>query len=104
MKPADRPSYLRVLATVIGMLSRRAPLPLIAEVVVGLVLMSANVLVFFLLERLMSQVAGSGPPDHLVGPILVVGAAIVMRELLEMLADPLAVYFGGKGSSVLTAA
>ena len=104
MKPADRPSYLRVLATVIGMLSRRAPLPLIAEVIVGPVLMSANVLVFFLLERLMSQVAGSGPPEDLVGPILVVGAAIVVRELLEMLADPLAVYFGGKGSSALTAA
>ena len=60
--------------------------------------------VAFYVAAVMAQVAGSGPPDHLVGPILVVGAAIVMRELLEMLADPLAVYFGGKGSSVLTAA
>ena len=104
MKRADRPSYLRVLGTVIGLLSRRAPLPLLAQVVVGLVLMGANVLVFFLLERLMSQVAGGGPPEDLVGPILVVGAAIVMRELLEVVADPLAVYFQGKGDSELTAA
>ena len=104
MKPADRPSYARVLATVIGMLSRRAPLPLLAEVVVGVVLMAANVLVFFLLERVMAQVAGGGRPDELVGPILVVGAVIVLRELLEMLADPLSVYFGGKGASALTAA
>ena len=103
MRPADRPSYLRVLATVIGMLSRRAPLPLLAEVVVGVVLMAANVLVFFLLERVMAQVAGGGRPDELVGPILVVGAVIVLRELLEMLADPLSVYFGGKGASALTA-
>ena len=72
MKQAERPSYRRVLATVMGLLSRRAPLPLIAQVVVGLVLMSANVLVFFLLERLMSQIAGSGPAVDLVGPILVV--------------------------------
>ena len=50
MKRADRPSYLRVLGTVIGLLSRRAPLPLIAQVAAGLVLMGANVLVFFLLE------------------------------------------------------
>ena len=104
MKPADRPSYARVLATVIGMLSRRAPLPLLAEVVVGVVLMAANVLVFFLLERVMAQVAGGGPPDELVGPILVVGAVIVLRELLELLADPLSFYFGGKGASALTAA
>ena len=66
--------------------------------------MGANVLVFHLLERLMSQVAGSGPLEELVGPILVIGAAIVLRELLEMLADPLAVYFGGKGISALTEA
>ena len=104
MKRADRPSYLRVLGTVMGLLSRRAPLPLIAQVTVGLVLMGANVLVFFLLERLMSQVAGSGPPEDLVGPILVVGAVIVMRELLEVVADPLAFYLGGKGSSALTEA
>ena len=104
MRRADRPSYLRVLGTVIGLLSRRAPLPLIAQVTVGLVLMGANVLVFFLLERLMSQVAGSGPAENLVGPILVVGAVIVMRELLEVVADPLAVYLGGKGSSALTEA
>ena len=104
MKPADRPSYLRVLATVIGMLSRRAPLPLLAEVVVGVVLMAANVLVFFRLERVMAQVAGGGRPDELVRTILVVGAVIVLRELLELLADPLSVYFGGKGASALTAA
>ena len=29
---------------------------------------------------------------------------IVVRELLELLADPLSVYFGGKGASALTAA
>ena len=104
MKQADRPSYPRVLATVMGLLSRRAPLPLITEVIVGLVLMGANVLVFFLLERVMAQVAGNGRPDELVVPILVVGAAIVLRELLEMLADPHAVYLGGKGASALTAA
>ena len=66
--------------------------------------MGASVLVFFLLERLMSQVAGGGPPEDLVAPILVVGAAIVVRELLEVVADPLAVYLGGKGSSALTEA
>ena len=40
--------------------------------------------------------------EDLVGPILVVGAVIVVRELLEVVADPLAVYLGGKGSSALT--
>ena len=83
MKPAERPSYVRVLATVIGMLGRRAPLPLVAEVVVGVVLMAANVLVFFLLERVMAQVAGGGGPAELVAPILVVGAVIVLREYFK---------------------
>ena len=104
MKQASRPSYVRVLATVMGLLSRRAPLALIAFGCVGLVLMGSNVLVFHLLERFMSQLADSERVDQLVGAILVVGAAILIRELLEMLADPLAVYFGGKGASALTEA
>ena len=102
MKQVSRPSYLRVLATVIAMVSRRAPLPLIAFVLVGLLLMGSNVLVFHLLERVMSQLTGSGRVDQLVGAILVVGAAMMLRELLEMLVDPLSVYFSGKGASTLT--
>ena len=104
MKPTSRPSYRRVLATVLGLLSRRQPLALAAFVCSGILLMSANVLVFHLLEGVMSQLGAGDRVGQLAGAIIVVGVAILLRELLEMVADPLSVYFGGKGMSALTEA
>ena len=105
MRPtSSRPSYRRVLATVLGLLSRRQPLALAAFVCSGLLLMGANVLVFHLLEGFMSQLGAGDRVGQLAGAIVVVGAAILLRELLEMVADPLSVYFGGKGMSALTEA
>ena len=104
MKPGSKPSYARVLAAVIGILSRRAPFHLVVEIVVSLTLMGCTVLVFYLLERVMSQLPDMASAAQLTGPILVAGAAILLRELLEMLSDPISVYFGGKGAGALTAA
>ena len=103
-KPGSRPSYVRVLGAVIGLLSRRAPFALLAEVLVILPLTGAAVAVFYLLEQIMSQVTDAARLDQLVGPILVAGAVILLRELLEMLAVPLGEYFGGTGARVLTEA
>ena len=104
MGTSGRPSYRRVLATVLGLLGRRQPLALAAFVCSGLLLMGANVLVFHLLERVMSQLGATDRAGQLAGAIVVVGVAILLRELLEMVADPLSVYFGGKGMSALTEA
>ena len=60
MRPTNsRPSYCRVLATVLGLLGRRQPLAFAAFVCSGILLMGANVLVFHLLEGVMSQL-GAG--------------------------------------------
>ena len=104
MKPGSKPSYARVLAAVIGILSRRAPFHLCVEILVSLTLTGCAVLVFHLLERVMSQLPDVARAAQLTGPILVAGAAILLRELLEMLSDPISVYFGGKGAGALTAA
>ena len=100
----SKPSYARVLGAVIGMLSRGAPFALLAEVLVTMLLMGCNVAVFYLLEQVLSQVTDLGRVEQLTGAILLVGAVMLLRELLEMLADPLAIYFGGKGAGVLTEA
>ena len=106
MQPTSRsrPSYRRVLARVLGLLGRRQPQALAAFVCSGLLLMGANVLVFHLLERVMSQLGAGDRVGQLAGAIVGVGAAILLRELLEMVADPLSVYFGGKGMGALTEA
>lgn len=104
MKQGSKPSYARVLAAVIGILSRRAPFHLCVEILVSLTLTGCAVLVFHLLERVMSQLPDVARAAQLTGPILVAGAAILLRELLEMLSDPISVYFGGKGAGALTAA
>ena len=103
-KPGGRPSYVRVLGAVFGIVSRRAPLVLLAEQTVSLALTGAAVAVMFLLEQVLSQVTDPAAVSRLVGPILTAGAVIVLRELLEMLADPLSGYFGDKGASALTEA
>lgn len=104
VRGAGRPSYRRVLATVLGLLGRRQPLALAAFVCSGILLMGANVLVFFLLERVLSQLGAGDRVGQLADAIVVLGVAILLRELLEMVADPLSVYFGGKGMSALTEA
>ena len=103
-KPGGRPSYVRVLGAVFGIVSRRAPLVLLAEQTVSLALTGTAVAVMFLLEQVLSQVTDPAAVSRLVGPILTAGAVIVLRELLEMLADPLSGYFGDKGASALTEA
>ena len=104
MKQGSKPSYARVLAAVIGIFSRRAPFHLCVEILVSLTLLGCSVLVFHLLERVLSQLPDMTRAAQLTGPILIAGAAILLRELLEMLADPISVYFGGKGAGALTAA
>ncbi|MDE0219296.1 MAG: hypothetical protein OXJ90_08500 [Spirochaetaceae bacterium] len=83
---------------------RRAPFPLLAFVVVGLALMGANVLVFHLLEGVLSQLTDREPLSQLAGAILVAGAVIVLREVLEMVSDPIAAYVWGTTTAVLTGA
>ena len=55
MKQDRRPAYVRLLAKVIGLVGCGAPFPLLAMVVVSLGIMGTNVLVFHLLEAVLSQ-------------------------------------------------
>ena len=100
----SRHSYFRLLAKVIGLVGRRAPFPLLAMVVVNLALMGANVLVFHLLEGVLSKLTDLERLREIAGAILVAGAVILIREVIEMVADPIAAYVFGKTSVVLTAA
>ena len=100
----SRHSYFRLLAKVIGLVGRRAPFPLLAMVVVNLALMGANVLVFHLLEGVLSKLTDLERLREIAGAILVAGAVILIREVIEMVADPIAAYVFGKTSAVLTAA
>ncbi len=104
MRPNGRPPYVRLLAKVISLVGRRAPFPLLAMVVVDLTLMGANILVFHLLEGVLSQLTGHQRVSQLAGAILVAGAVILLREVLEMVADPIAAYVWGKTIAVLTEA
>ena len=103
MKDSRHP-YFRLLAKVIGLVGRRAPFPLLAMVVVNLALMGANVLVFHLLEGVLSKLTDLERLREIAGAILVAGAVILIREVIEMVADPIAAYVFGKTSAVLTAA
>ena len=102
MRPSSRPSYLRILARVAALVARRAPLAFLTLVVVYLALMASGVLSFHLLEGIISRLADTERLDELVGAILVVGLVIVVQELLEMVADPIATLFWGKSVGVLT--
>ena len=104
MEQDRRPAYVRLLAKVIGLVGRGAPLPLLAMVVVSLGVMGTNVLVFHLLEAVLSQLTDPERLSEIVGAILVAGVVILIRELLEMVADPIATYVFGKTSAVLTEA
>ena len=102
MRPSSRPSYLRILARVAALVARRAPVVFLTLVVVYLALMASGVLSFHLLEGIISRLADTERLDELVGAILVVGLVIVVQELLEMVADPIATLFWGKSVGVLT--
>ena len=104
MRPDNRLSYFRVLGRVMALVGRRSPFPLCAFVVVGLALMGANVLVFHLLEGVLSQLTDHERLSQLAGAILVAGSVIVLREVLEMVSDPIAAYVWGKTPAVLTGA
>ena len=104
MRKDRRHSYVRLLGKLIVLVGRGAPLPLLAMVVVSLAVMGTNVLVFHLLETVLSQLADPERLSEIAGAILVAGAVILIRELLEMVADPIAAYVVGKGSAVLTEA
>ena len=104
MKQDKRPSYFQLLARMIGLVGSRAPFPLLAMVVVSLAVMGANVLVFHLLEGVLSQLIDPERLNEIAGAILVAGAVILMREILELVADPIASYVFGKTSAVLTEA
>ena len=103
-RPGGRPPYIRLLAKVIALAARRAPFPLLAMAVVDLALMGTNVLVFHLLEGVLSQLTGHQRVSQLAGAILVAGTVILLREVLEMVADPIAAYVWGKTIAVLTEA
>jgi len=66
--------------------------------------MGANVLVFHLLEGVLSQLTDHERLSQLAGAILVAGSVIVLREVLEMVSDPIAAYVWGKTTAVLTGA
>ncbi len=104
MRKDRRHSYVRLLGKLIGLVGRGAPLPLLAMMVVSLAVMGTNVLVFHLLEAVLSQLTDPERLSEIAGAILVAGAVILIRELLEMVADPIAAYVVGKASAVLTEA
>jgi len=84
------------------MVARRAPVALLVLVIVDLVLMGTNVLGFHLLEGVISRLGDTEHLDELVEAIVVVGIVLVIPELLEMAADPIATVFWGKSFAALT--
>ena len=74
MKQDSRHSYVRLLGKLIGLVGRGAPLPLLAMVAVSLAVMGANVLVFHLLEAVLSQLAAPERLSEIAGAILVAGS------------------------------
>ncbi|MDE0022853.1 MAG: hypothetical protein OXP69_00410 [Spirochaetaceae bacterium] len=98
----SRPSYVRVLARVIAIVGRRAPVTFGVLVAVDLVLMGANVLGFHLLEGVISRLSDTQHLDEIVAAIVVVGIVLVIPELLEMVADPIATLFWGRSIGALT--
>ena len=102
MQRDSRPSYVRVLARVIAIVGRRAPVTFGVLVAVDLVLMGANVLGFHLLEGVISRLSDTQHLDEIVAAIVVVGIVLVIPELLEMVADPIATLFWGRSIGALT--
>ena len=102
MKQNSRPSYLRTLASITGIVGRRLPFVFLSLVVVDLVLMGTNVLGFHLLERVISRLSDTDHLHELVQAIVVVGIVLVIPELLEMVSDPIGTVFWGKSVGALT--
>ena len=102
MKQNSRPSYMRTLAGITGIVGRRLPLVFLSLVVVDLVLMGTNVLGFHLLEGVISRLGETEHLQDLVGSIVVVGIVLVIPEVLEMVADPIGTVFWGKSVGALT--
>ena len=71
-------------------------------VVVNLALMGGNVLVFHLLEGALSKLIDPERLREIAEAILVAGAVILIREVLEIVANPIAAYVLGKTNAVLT--
>ena len=103
MTRGSRVSYFRLLARVTWLVGRRAPLPLLAIGVVDLGFVGTEVLVFHLLESVLSALADQRWAE-IAGAIVLVGLAILAREFVEAVHRPLAAYFGGKGIGMLTEA
>ena len=101
MKRDSRRSYFRLLARVTSLVGRRAPLPLLAIAVVDLGFVGTEVLVFHLLESVLSALADQRWAE-IAGAIVLVGLVILARELVEAVHRPIAAYLGGKGTGVLT--
>ena len=101
MKRDSRRSYFRLLARVTWLVGRRAPLPLLAIAVVDLGFVGTEVLVFHLLESVLSALADERW-DEIAGAIVLVGLVILAREFVEAVHRPLAAYLGGRGIGVLS--
>ena len=101
MKRDSRVSYVRLLARVTWLVGRRAPLPLLAMAVVDLGFVGTEVLVFHLLESVLSALTDRRW-EEIAGAIVLVGVVILARELVEAVHRPITAYLGGKGTGVLT--
>ncbi|MDE0219283.1 MAG: hypothetical protein OXJ90_08435, partial [Spirochaetaceae bacterium] len=104
MKRSSRPSFTGTLARVTGLVAHRAPFAMAAFILVGTGRAGADLLVLHRLEIIMSQLAYAEVRDDLVGAILVVGVAILIRDLLYMIGDLIAGYFMDKALGVITEA
>ncbi len=101
MTRGSRVSYFRLLARVTWLVGRRAPLSLLAIAVVDLGFVGTEVLVFHLLESVLTALTDQRLAE-IAGAIVLVGLAILARELVEAVHRPLAAFLGGKGTGVLT--
>ena len=100
MKRDSRRSYFRLLARVTWLVGRKAPLPLLAMAVVDLGFVGTEVLVFHLLESVLSALALPTRWSEIAGAIVLVGLVILAREFVEAVHRPIAAYLGGKGTGV----
>ena len=101
MKRDSRPSYVRLLARVMGLIGRMAPLPLLALVAVQPAFIGMELLVYHMLDRVLAGLADQRW-DAIAGAIVAAGVVILARELLEVASNLADAHVAGKAIGVLT--
>ncbi len=92
----NKGSFPRTLAKVMGMAARRTPLALVAFVVICMFVSVSELLVFQRLQIALSTFSSLDIEDDVLHAVLILGAVILVRDLLRCVADLVGIYFQGR--------